>query len=157
MSLLNKLFGQKRTVQSPTFVKDFTKENHQLLALSELFNKIVEGDQKDNIERDIKLLKYGIDGENNVYFELKNSFLPVLCLHDVRLEYEDYVAQLDFVAISNKFTCILETKKLSGNISIDSDGNFVRTLKNKFGKDSTVQSLKIRDTWMYLNTYFQKN
>jgi hypothetical protein len=135
MSLLNKLFGQKRTVQSPTFVKDFTKENHQLLALSELFNKIVEGDQKDNIERDIKLLKYGIDGENNVYFELKNSFLPVLCLHDVRLEYEDYVAQLDFVAISNKFTCILETKKLSGNISIDSDGNFVRTLKNKFGKD----------------------
>ncbi|MDQ0885041.1 hypothetical protein QFZ81_000129 [Paenibacillus sp. V4I9] len=135
MSLLNKLFGQKRTIQSPTFVKDFTKENHQLIALNELFNKVVEGEEKDNIEKDIKLLKYGIDGENNVYFELKNSFLPLLCLHDVRLEYEDYVAQLDFVVISNKFTCILETKKLSGNISIDSDGNFVRTLKNKFGKD----------------------
>ncbi|MDU0205831.1 NERD domain-containing protein [Paenibacillus sp. MAH-36] len=135
MSLLNKLFGQKRAIQSPIFVKDFTKENYQLIALNELFNKVVEGEQKDNIERDIKLLKYGIDGENNVFFELKNSFLPVLCLHDVRLEYEDYVAQLDFVVISNKFTCILETKKLSGNISIDSDGNFVRTLKNKFGKD----------------------
>ncbi|WP_312876240.1 NERD domain-containing protein [Paenibacillus alginolyticus] len=76
-----------------------------------------------------------MDGENNVYFELKNSFLPILCLHDVRLEYGDYVAQLDFVVISNKFTCILETKKLSGNISIDSDGNFVRTMKNKYGKD----------------------
>jgi hypothetical protein len=135
MSLLNKLFGQKRTIQSPTFVKDFTKENHQFLALNELFNKIIDGEQKDNIERDIKLLKYGIDGENNVYFELKNSFLPILCLHDIRLEYDDYVAQLDFVVISNKFTCILETKKLSGNISIDSDGNFVRTMKNKYGKD----------------------
>jgi hypothetical protein len=135
MSLLNKLFGQKRTIQSPIFVKDFTKENHHLLTLNELFNNVVDGEQKDNIERDIKLLKYGIDGENNVYFELKNSFLPVLCLHDVRIEYGDYVAQLDFVVISNKFTCILETKKLSGNISIDSDGNFVRTIKNKYGKD----------------------
>lgn len=80
------------------------------------------------------LLKYGINGENNVYYELKNSFLPILCLHDVRIEYEDYVAQLDFVVISNKFTCILETKKLSGDISIDQDGNFVRTMKNKYGK-----------------------
>jgi hypothetical protein len=135
MSLLNKLFGQKRTIQSPTFVKDFTKENHQLMSLNEIFNSVADGEQKDNIERDIKLLKYGIDGENNVYFELKNSFLPILCLHDVRIEYGDYVAQLDFVVISNKFTCILETKKLSGNISIDSDGNFVRTMKNKYGKD----------------------
>lgn len=86
MSLLNKLFGQKRTIQSPTFIKDFIKENHQLQTLSELYNKIIDGEQKDNIERDIKLLKYGIDGENNVYFELKNSFLPILCLHDIRLE-----------------------------------------------------------------------
>ncbi|WP_246310021.1 hypothetical protein [Paenibacillus alginolyticus] len=58
MSLLNKLFGQKRTIQSPTFVKDFTKENHQLMALSDLSYKLTDGEQKDNIERDIKLLKY---------------------------------------------------------------------------------------------------
>lgn len=135
MSIFNILFGQKRTIQSPTFVKDFSKDNHHLTALNELLIKVNEDEKKDNIERDIKFLKYGIDGENNVYFELKNSFLPILCLHDVRLEYGDYVAQLDFVVISNKFTCILETKKLSGNISIDSDGNFVRTMKNKYGKD----------------------
>ncbi|WP_308637855.1 NERD domain-containing protein [Paenibacillus silvisoli] len=135
MSLLNKLFGQKRTILNPTFIKDFTKENHQLVALNELYHKVAEGEQKDNIDRDIKLLKYGIDGENNVYFELKNSFLPILCLHDIRLEYEDFVAQLDFVVISSKFICILETKKLSGNISIDSDGNFTRTMKNKHGKE----------------------
>ncbi|WP_251037312.1 NERD domain-containing protein [Paenibacillus albidus] len=91
--------------------------------------------KKESIEKDIMLLKYGIDGENNVYFELKNSFLPILCLHDVRVEYGDYVAQLDFVVISNKFTCILETKKLSGNISIDQDGNFVRTIRNKNGRE----------------------
>ncbi|CAM4504028.1 hypothetical protein FHS16_004561 [Paenibacillus endophyticus] len=135
MSIFNKLFGQKRTIQSPTFIKDFSKDNQHLTALNELLIKVDDGEKKDNIERDIKFLKYGLDGENNVYFELKNSFLPILCLHDVRLEYGDYVAQLDFVVISNKFTCILETKKLSGNISIDSDGNFVRTMKNRYGKD----------------------
>ncbi|MGG1638844.1 NERD domain-containing protein [Paenibacillus sp. NRS-1760] len=135
MSIFNKLFGQKRTIQSPTFIKDFSKDNQHLTVLNELLIKVDDGEKKDNIERDIKFLKYGLDGENNVYFELKNSFLPILCLHDVRLEYGDYVAQLDFVVISNKFTCILETKKLSGNISIDSDGNFVRIMKNRYGKD----------------------
>ncbi|ATO51051.1 NERD domain-containing protein [Brevibacillus laterosporus] len=135
MSIFNKLFGQKRTIQSPTFVKDFSKDNHHLSALNDLLNKVVDGERKDNIERDIRFLTYGLDGENNVYFELKNSFQPILCLHDVRVVYEDYVAQLDFVVISNKFICILETKKLSGNISIDQDGNFVRIMKNKYGKE----------------------
>ncbi|MBE1446070.1 HRDC domain-containing protein [Paenibacillus sp. OAS669] len=135
MSIFNKLFGQKRTIQNPIFVKDFSKENHQMSALNDLLDRLVDGEKKETIERDIKFLKYGLDGENNVYFELKNSFLPILCLHDIRIEYEDYVAQLDFVIISNKFTCILETKKLSGNISIDQDGNFVRTMKNRYGKE----------------------
>jgi hypothetical protein len=135
MSLFNKLFGQKRTIQSPTFAKDFSKENYQLIALNELLNQVTDEMKKESIEKDIMLLKYGIDGENNVYFELKNSFLPILCLHDVRVEYGDYVAQLDFVVISNKFTCILETKKLSGNISIDQDGNFVRSIRNKNGRE----------------------
>ncbi|WP_138752000.1 NERD domain-containing protein [Paenibacillus sinopodophylli] len=135
MSIFNLLFGQKRTIQSPTFIKDFSKENHHLSALTELLANVEDAEKKDNIEKDIRLLAYGLDGENNVYFELKHSFLPVLCLHDVRLEYGDYVAQLDFVIISNKFICILETKKLSGNISIDADGNFIRTIKNRYGKE----------------------
>lgn len=135
MSIISKLFGQKRTIHSPVFFKDFSRENHQLAALDQILDKLLDGEKKDSIERDIKFLKYGLDGENNVYFELKNSFLPILCLHDVRVAYEDYVAQLDFVVISNKFTCILETKKLSGNISIDHDGNFIRTMKNRYGKE----------------------
>ncbi|WP_411349312.1 NERD domain-containing protein [Paenibacillus sp. WLX2291] len=135
MSILKKIFSQKRTIQSPTFTKEFSKENQQLLALNELLNKVTEGEKKDKIEKDIKLLKYGIDGENNVYFELKNSFIPMLCLHDVRVSYEDYIAQLDFVIISNKFICILETKKLSGNISIDNEGNFTRIMRNRLGKE----------------------
>ena len=65
---------------------------------------------------------------------LKNSFIPMLCLHDIRLQSEDYVAQLDFVLITNKFIYVLETKKLNGDIEINSDGDFIRTIKNYAGK-----------------------
>jgi hypothetical protein len=58
----------------------------------------------------------------------------MLCLHDIRLEYEDYVAQFDFVLITNIFVYILETKKLNGDIEINSDGDFIRTIKNYAGK-----------------------
>jgi hypothetical protein len=30
------------------------------------------------IEQDMKLLSYGIDGENKVAYELKHSFMPIL-------------------------------------------------------------------------------
>lgn len=79
-------------------------------------------------------LKQGLAGENNVYYELKNSFLPMLCLHDIRVQHEDYVAQLDFVVITNKFMAILETKKLNGDITINRDGDFIRTIRTKRGR-----------------------
>lgn len=41
---------------------------------------------KSLIENDIKRLKYGLVGENNIYYELKNSFMPMVCLHYIRIE-----------------------------------------------------------------------
>nr|WP_278184589.1 NERD domain-containing protein [Desulfofarcimen acetoxidans] len=78
-------------------------------------------------------LKKGLEGENNVYYELKNSFLPILCLHDIRLEYEGYTAQYDFIVISDRFLCVLETKQLNGNILINSDGTFIRVIHDRKG------------------------
>lgn len=137
MSILMKtayaLLNGKRTIDRPIFIKDFGNENEQLLDLIELSNK-VEGNKKDFIDRDITFFKHGLEGEKNVYFELKNSFIPMLCLHDIRLEYNDYVAQLDFVIITNKFIYVLETKKLNGDIEITRDGDFIRTIKSYSGK-----------------------
>ena len=99
----------------------------------ELSNKVVSS-KKRLIDRDIMLLKYGLDGENNVSYELQNSFIPMLCLHDIRLQSEDYIAQLDFVLITYKFIYVLETKKLNGDIEINSDGDFIRTIKSNAGK-----------------------
>lgn len=134
MSLLGMIFGDNRTIDKPTFIKDFSKDNIQLKDLEELSLKLKDWDKKELIEKDIMFSKQGISGESNVYYELKNSFMPMLCLYDVRLEHEDYVAQLDFVIITNKFLAILETKKLSGDITINQDGDFIRTIRTKYGK-----------------------
>jgi hypothetical protein len=137
MSILEKaayaLINGKRTIDRPIFIKEFENENEQLLDLIELSSK-VGVNKKEIIDRDITLLKQGLDGEQNVYFELKNSFIPMLCLHDIRLEYDSYVAQLDFVIITNKFIYVLETKKLNGDIEITKDGDFIRTIKSYSGK-----------------------
>ncbi|MGL4572043.1 MAG: NERD domain-containing protein [Clostridium sp.] len=126
------LFGIS-SVKEPKFIKEFTADNKQLEDLKELSKKVKE-DKRKNIDRDIAMLKYGIDGEKNTDYELKNSFIPMLILHDIRLEREDYVAQMDYILITKYFIMILETKKLSGDISINESGEFVRSFKSKFGK-----------------------
>jgi len=130
---ISAIINSKKTVTKPIFIKEFNKDNEQLKDLIELSSKIFSS-KKKLIDRDIVLLKYGLDGEKNVSYELENSFIPMLCLHDIRLQSEDYIAQLDFVLITNKFICVLETKKLNGDIEINSDGDFIRTIKSYAGK-----------------------
>lgn len=132
---IDRMLGGERQLKSPVFIKDFTKENQQLKDLTKLYEKLADGPKKEWVERDINYLKVGIKGEENVYYELKNTFMPIICLHDIRLDYGGYIAQFDFIVISNKFICVLETKKLSGNIVINQDGDFIRVIKNKYGKE----------------------
>lgn len=132
MAILKNLLGI-REIKSPMFYKEFREENKQLLDLIELRDK-VKSSKREYIERDIAFLKAGIQGEENVYFELKNSFIPMICLHDIRIQDGDYVSQLDFVVITAHFIMILETKKLNGDIYINESGDFIRYIKNKEGR-----------------------
>jgi len=77
MSILGTIFGQKKTIVKPIFIKNFCNDNTQLKDLEELFNKLKVGEKKDIIEKDIMLQRYGISGESNVHYELKNSFMPM--------------------------------------------------------------------------------
>lgn len=115
------------------FLKDFTKENVNLQKLEEISKNISDWKTKKLIEKDISLLKWGIEGENNVYFELKNSFLPMICLHDIRIEVGDLSAQIDFLILTNKFFYIFETKHLVGDIRINKNGDFIRVTKDEHG------------------------
>lgn len=122
-----------REITGPEFYKDFESENKQLYDLEELASRIISN-KRDIINRDIHYLKVGLEGERAVSYELKNSFIPMICLHDIRIENAGYIAQMDYILITEHFIMVLETKKLSGDITINEAGEFIRKFKNKEGK-----------------------
>jgi superfamily II DNA helicase RecQ len=52
--------------------------------------------------------------------------MPMVIIHDLRLEFEDLSAQIDYVVVTRKIVFFIECKNLFGNIDIDNQGNFVR-------------------------------
>lgn len=121
MGLFDKLNG-------PVMYKDSDDSKKQLDELKNLRGKAI-GETKRLIEQDIKLLEYGIKGEENVAFELMNSFMPMLILRDLHYEYEGLSAQIDFLVITRKLILVIECKNLFGDIEVNSNGDFIRTLE----------------------------
>ena len=81
---------------------------------------------KTKIEKEIKICTWGMLGEKNIAFELRNSGIPMYVLHDVNIEIEDLTAQIDYIVVTRKLNFIIECKNLIGDIEIDNNGNFLR-------------------------------
>lgn len=125
MGLFNKKIGQ-------IFLKEDSDAENFVNNMTVLLEK-AEGDNKKEIEKQIKLASYGIIGEKNIAFELKNSGIDMYVLHDICLEYKEMKAQIDYIIITRRRIYVIECKNLIGNIEIDSSGNFIRTYE-LFGK-----------------------
>lgn len=130
---ISEKFSGFNTLKDTIFIKDLSKENKNLKKLESIYQNIFDLSKKRQVEREMSLIKWGLEGENNVYFELKNSLLPMLCMHDIRIEIGDLSAQIDFLILTNKFFCIVETKHLVGDIRINADGDFIRIMKDENG------------------------
>ena len=120
MALFNKLSG-------PILYKDSDEMARQIEVLEALTEKASDP-IKSRMLKDIKLLEYGKQGEESVLFELMNSFIPMLILRDLRFEYENLSAQIDYLVITRKVICIIECKNLFGDIEVNKAGDFIRTL-----------------------------
>lgn len=123
--------SDKREITSPIFKKEFNSNPTYLVDLENLLN-----DQCTDIRlvtEHIELFKQGLLGEAAVFYELKNSMLPFICFHDIRIEERDYSAQIDFLVISHSGIYIIETNKLFGDIEVNENGEFIRNIKNSQG------------------------
>ncbi|WP_115028269.1 nuclease-related domain-containing protein [Acetobacterium bakii] len=118
MALFNKL-------NTPVFLKEVSDTTQYINRLKELQDRAT-GKVKDDIAREINLANYGEIGEKNIAFELKNSGMPMYIIHDLRLEFEELSAQIDYVVVTRKLVFLIECKNLFGNIDVDNQGNFVR-------------------------------
>jgi hypothetical protein len=131
MGLFDKLKG-------PIFLKETSDAKEQLEQLKEYY-KSAPNEIKERVEQDINMLSYGISGEDNVAFELKNSFMPMVVLHDLHFEYEGLTAQIDYLIVTKKLVFVIECKNMIGNIEVNNNGDFLRTFD--FGRKKRKEGI----------------
>ena len=121
MELFNKF-------RDTVFYKDDSDLEKQLRELKSIRDKL---ENKEEIDKDIKLLEYGIAGEKEIAFELKNANIGMYVLHDVTFEYDGNKAQIDYLLFTRGYFYLIECKNLYGNITVDSTGQFYREYEYK--------------------------
>jgi len=119
------IFDEKMT--QPVILKEDSSLDEWLKQLTEFLQKPLSADVREQVENEIRNIKAGIKGENELLFELKNSHIPMFVLRDLYIEDGDLSAQIDFIVITRKLFFVIECKNISGDIEIDSDGNFICT------------------------------
>ncbi len=78
------------------------------------------------IGQELYIVKKGLDGENEIAYQLKKSNIGMYVLRDVKVKYEDLTAQIDYVIITPVFTYYVECKNLVGNVTVTDKGDFIR-------------------------------
>ena len=113
-------------------IKESSDAKEYLEKLQILLAK-ASGDNKAKIEKEIAIVTAGIIGEENILFELKNSGMDLVVLHDLYINTQSGLsAQIDFLVIAPKCIYLIECKNLFGNIEINNSGDFIRTIN--YGK-----------------------
>ena len=114
------------SLREPVFMKSDSDAKKQYDILGQLLQQ-ADGETRKRIETDMKLLDYGIKGEEAIAYELRNSFMPMIVLHDLYFEVDGKTAQIDYIIITRKTALVVECKNLIGNIEINNRGEFIRT------------------------------
>lgn len=118
-------FSQPRVV----VLKESSNAKEYLQQLEELRTK-ASGEAAKQIDKEIAITKAGIIGEDNILFELKNSGMDMVVLHDLYFESESGMsAQIDFLVLTPKINFVIECKNLFGDIEITNKGEFIRTVE----------------------------
>lgn len=120
--------GLFNSMREPVFLKESSNAQVQLDEFKKIRNLLNE-EGKKLIDKEIRQLEYGLIGEQNIAFELKNSHMPMYILHDICFSDGELEAQIDYLVFTRKLCFVIECKNLYGNIEIDNNGNFIRYMK----------------------------
>ena len=105
----------------------FYKENSDLQNKYDALKKINdEYPNNDDILSELFIVKKGLDGENEIAYQLKKAHIGMYVLRDIKVKYEDLTAQIDYVIITPVYTYYVECKNLVGNITVTDKGDFIR-------------------------------
>ncbi len=133
--------GMFDKLKAPIFLKETSSGAQQLVALQSIVNEVIDAQHRKQLEQDIKMISYGLKGEEQIAFELKNSHMPMYILHDLYFEQDGLSAQIDYLIITRKCLFVLECKNLMGDITINQKGDFIRTMRMKEKKNFLTKNL----------------
>jgi hypothetical protein len=128
-------------------IKGMDSKQEELEELSSLLKEKLTPNQRFLIERELKTRRSGVHGEKNSAYYLDFYFgnsKNWAVIHDLRIEHEDQVAQIDHLLINRLFDIyVLESKNFSYGIEITPEGEFqVNDGKQHFGIESPIEQNK---------------
>jgi hypothetical protein len=128
-------------------IKERDNRDADLAELRKLLDREITTKQRFLIEREMKFLGSGVRGEDSsayyIDYHYKNSKNWVV-IHDLRVRYEDFIAQIDHLLI-NRFLDIyvLESKNYYYGIKITTQGEFMAwNGKTYIGIESPIEQNK---------------
>jgi len=99
-------------------------------SLSDKYNalNILHKEYPNNKEllNELFIVKKGLDGENEIQYQLEKANIGMYVLRDINIEYENLKAQIDYIVITPIYTYYIECKNLIGDITINDHGDFIR-------------------------------
>lgn len=100
--------------------------------LQERFNALQKLNEEypnnEEILSELFIIKKGLDGEDEISYQLKKANIGMYVLRDIKLKYEDLTAQIDYIVITPYYTYYIECKNMVGNITVTDKGDFIREL-----------------------------
>lgn len=130
-------------------IKSPDDKSKRLKLLQELQqSECLDMQQRDWLREQYWRLKPGVDGERDAAYFLDASFSDSknhAVLHDLRIEADGKIAQIDHLVMDRLLTFfLLETKTYKGNLNINEHGEFTAIYKDgrQFGIESPLEQCR---------------
>jgi hypothetical protein len=128
-------------------IKKRDSKQAEIEELTTLLTEPLPENKKFLIERELRCIKTGDQGETDAAYFIDFHFASSknwAVIHDLRLEHQGRVAQIDHLLITRFFNVyVLESKNFSYGVKITDTGEFLVNYKNKyFSIESPIEQNK---------------
>jgi hypothetical protein len=117
-------------------IKKRDSKQAEIDELTKLFSLPLPANKKFIIERELRFVKSGDQGETDAAYFIDFHFGSTknwAVIHDLRLEHQGRVAQIDHILINRFFEVyVLESKNYSYGVKITDTGEFLVNYDNKY-------------------------
>ena len=91
----------------------FLKEESDLKTKYDVLQRLnKEYPNNSDIQEEMFIIKKGLDGEEEIKYQLTKSNIGMFVLHDINIEYKDLKAQIDYIVVTKFCVYFIECKNL---------------------------------------------